>query len=157
MTLARDNLATLYDRDYALWIEGMIAQLTAGDWAEIDRDHLIEELADTGRRERLSLESNLVVILLHLLKWEFQPGLRSGSWAGSITEHRRRVSRALETSPSLKNHLLATWADCYENARFQASVETGLAIDQLPIDCPYSVEQVCDRNFWPGLPTTSDD
>jgi len=137
----------LYDRDYALWIEGTIAQLAAGDWTEIDRDHLIEELADMGRRERLSLESNLVIILLHLLKWEFQPALRSGSWAGSITEHRRQVNRALEISPSLKNHLLT----CYENARFQAAVETGLVLDQLPIDCPYSVEQSCDREFWLGV------
>jgi hypothetical protein len=42
-----------------------------------------------GRSERRSLESNLIVVLLHLLKWQYQPEKRSGSWEGSIIEHRR--------------------------------------------------------------------
>lgn len=151
MTISIAPKPQLYDRDYALWIEATIAQLVAGNFAEIDRDNLIEELAEMGRRERLSLESNWVVILLHLLKWEFQPEMRSGSWAGSIAEHRRRVNRALEMSPSLKTHLAAVLAECYENARFQAGVETQLAIGVFPVVCPYSLTEIRDRTFWPGV------
>ena len=44
------------------------------DWA-----NLIEEIEEMSRRERKSLKSNLVVILLHLLKWQYQPEARSGS------------------------------------------------------------------------------
>jgi hypothetical protein len=42
-------------------------------------ENLIAEIEDMGLSERPSGESNLVVILLDLLKWQFQPDQRSGS------------------------------------------------------------------------------
>ncbi|MET0114875.1 MAG: DUF29 domain-containing protein, partial [Limnospira maxima] len=88
------HIKQLYDKDYLQWLEMTIAQLRSRHYNDVDWDNLIEEIEDIGRRERHSLENNLVVVLLHLLKWEFQPKWRTGSWEGSIIENRRRIRRA---------------------------------------------------------------
>ena len=72
----------LYDTDYLRWIETTVEKLRVRDYSNIDWENLIAEIEDMGRSERRSLESNLVVILLHLLKWQFQPDQRRGSWKG---------------------------------------------------------------------------
>ena len=68
-----------YDTDYLRWSETIVEKLRARDYLNIDWENLIAEIEDIGRSERRSLESNLVVILLLLLKWQFQPDQRSGS------------------------------------------------------------------------------
>ena len=69
----------LYATDFVRWVETVVAQLQAQDYASVDWGNLIEEIGEMSRRERKSLKSNLVVILLHLLKWQYQPEARSGS------------------------------------------------------------------------------
>lgn len=63
------NQPNLYETDYLAWIEKTAEQLKQRDFAAVDWESLIEEIEAMGRSERRSLESNLVVILLHLLKW----------------------------------------------------------------------------------------
>ena len=70
---------SLYETDFVRWVETVVAQLQAQDYASVDWANLIEEIEEMSRRERKSLKSNLVVILLHLLKWQYQPEARSGS------------------------------------------------------------------------------
>ena len=69
----------LYHTDYLRWIETTVEKLRVRDYSDIDWENLIAEIEDMGRSERRSLESNLVIIILHLLKWQFQPDQRSGS------------------------------------------------------------------------------
>jgi Domain of unknown function DUF29 len=68
---------------------------------EIDVANLLEEIEDMGRSEKRAIESNLVVLLTHLIKYQSQPDQRSSSWRGSIVEHRRRLRNLLRESPSL--------------------------------------------------------
>jgi Domain of unknown function DUF29 len=138
-----------YEIDYFRWLEVTVAQLRDRDLTRVDWAHLIEELEDMGRSEKRGLESNLVVLLLHLLKWQFQPEMRSGSWAGSIAEHRRRIRKSLQDSPSLLQYLETIGEECYQDARQQAHLETGLAIAVFPQDCPYAIEPLLDPNFFP--------
>jgi Domain of unknown function DUF29 len=91
-----------------------------------------------------------VILLLHLLKWEYQPHIRSGSWQGSIVEHRRRIRKALQSSPSLKSYLVEVLAESHTDAIEQAVAETGLPIGSFPIECLYTIDQVLDRAFLPG-------
>ena len=81
--------------------------------SELDIPHLIEEIEDMERSEKRAVESNLVVILMHLLKYQYQPQKRSNSWKGSIREHRRRLRKLLEDSPSLKPYFQAVFHECY--------------------------------------------
>jgi hypothetical protein len=87
--------------------------------------------------------------LLHLLEWQYQPDRRSGSWRGSITEHRRRIRKALQESPSLKPDLDEILAECHTDAARIASDETGISTQALPVDCPYSLPQILDADFLP--------
>ena len=150
MTPARPASALfLYDADYLSWLEATAAALKRQDYGAIDWNNVIEEIEDMGRRERQSLESNLVVLLLHLLQWQFQPGHRSGSWESSILEHRRRIRRAIQTSPSLKPYLDDCLAECYEDAIDQATSQTGLSRATFSTDCPYTVSQIMAKGFLP--------
>ena len=95
-----------------------------------------------------AVASNLVVVLKHLLKHQFQPRRRSRSWLSSIAEHRRRLreisacARACVATP-------AQFEQCYQDGRRQALIETGLAPDALPSAPPYSLEQTLDPEFLP--------
>ena len=124
---------TLYEADYLRWIETTVEKLRSQDYADVDWENLIEEIEDMGRSERRSLESNLIVVLLHLLKWQYQPEHRSGTWEGSIIEHRRRIKKALKESPSLKPYFESIFAECYTEAVKQAKAETGLPLETFPM------------------------
>ena len=140
---------TLYETDYLQWIETTVEKLQSQDYLNVDWETLIEEIEDMGRSERRSFESNLIVVLLHLLKWQYQPECRSGSWESSIIEHRRRVKKALNESPSLKPYFESIIAECYAEAVKQARAETGLPIATFPSQCPYELAKVTDDAFLP--------
>jgi hypothetical protein len=143
------NRQGLYETDYLKWIETTVEKLRVRDYSSVDWENLIEEIEDMGRSERRSLESNLVVVLTHLLKWQYQRDFRSGSWKGSIAEHRRRIRKALKESPSLKPYLQEVFAECYLDAVEQASAETELPVERFPGECPYTSAEVLDSNFLP--------
>lgn len=149
MTTELEPNQHLYEKDYLKWIETTIEKLQAQDYSNIDWENLIEEIQDMGRSERRSLKSNLIVVLTHLLKWQYQPKFRSGSWKSSIIEHRRRIREALKDSPSLKPYLEEVFAECYLDAVEQASAETGLSVETFPHLCPYISAEVLDANFLP--------
>ncbi|NJR39863.1 MAG: DUF29 domain-containing protein [Leptolyngbyaceae cyanobacterium CSU_1_4] len=139
----------LYTTDYVQWIESTVAKLRRQDYGAVDWQNLIEEIEDMGRSERKSLKSNFIVILLHLLKWQYQPPKRSGSWAGSIVEHRRRVRDAIADSPSLKPYLQESYSDWYGDAVRQAIAETQLDPETFPAICSYTLSEILDFDFLP--------
>jgi Domain of unknown function DUF29 len=89
---------SLYERDFSLWLEQQAGLLRAGRLSELDFANLLEEIESMGRKDKNAIQSNLVVVLAHLLKYRFQQ--RSSSWRGSIVEHRRRLRYDLVESPS---------------------------------------------------------
>lgn len=147
MTQAKQRL--LYETDYLQWIETTVERLRKGDYDEIDWDNLIDEIEDMGRSQRHKLNSNLVVVLLHLLKWQYQPEKRTGSWEASLLEHRRRIRDAMRDSPSLKPYLEAILAESHIAARKQAKAETGLPLETFPSECLYDVTSILDDDFLP--------
>lgn len=140
---------TLYETDYLQWIETTVKKLRFGDYTNVDWENLIEEIEDMGRSERRSLKSNLIVVLVHLLKWQFQPEHRSGSWEGSIIEHRRRIREAIFDSPSLQPYLESIFVECYPLAVKQAKAETRLPLEIFPQQCPYELVDVVNDEFLP--------
>ncbi|MBE9013459.1 DUF29 domain-containing protein [Pseudanabaenaceae cyanobacterium LEGE 13415] len=147
MTQAKQRL--LYETDYLQWIETTIEHLRKGDYDDIDWDNLIDEIEDMAKSQRHKLKSNLVVVLLHLLKWQYQPEKRTGSWEASLLEHRRRIRDAMRDSPSLKPYLETVLAESHTSARKQAKAETGLPVEMFPIECPYDVSSILDDDFLP--------
>jgi Domain of unknown function DUF29 len=139
----------LYEADYLQWLETTVQNIKSQEYGAVDWGNLIEEMEDMGRRERQSLESNFIVLVIHLLKWQFQPQQRSGSWESSILEHRRRVKKALKDSPSLKPYLESIEAECYGEAVKQAKAETGLLLEAFPVNCPYELVGILKDDFLP--------
>ena len=93
---------TLYDRDFFAWSLEQVKLLRAGKLAEADIEHIAEEIETMGRTEKRELISRLSVLLLHLLKWRYQPERRSPSWEASIRVQRNRLADHLDDNPSLK-------------------------------------------------------
>ncbi|AFZ58198.1 DUF29 domain-containing protein [Anabaena cylindrica FACHB-243] len=133
--------ANLYDQDFYLWIDTTAKQLKAGKFAEIDLENLIEEIESMGRSEKRELKSRLIVLLMHLLKWQYQPEKRSESWRSTITEQRICIETLLEDSPSLQPLLAEIFTDCYEKARLKASNETGIKLNLFPNKSPFTLEE----------------
>ena len=98
----------LYENNFELWLERTVNQLQNQQFEQLDIEHLIEELTDLGKSNKRSLESNLIILIAHLLKLKIQqdaPETIKGSWFDSVSEHRQRVLYDLEEIPSLKSHL----------------------------------------------------
>jgi len=140
---------SLYDRDFYAWASEQAALLRAGRLAEADLENIAEEIESMGRSEKRELVSRLKVLLVHLLKWRFEPGLRGNSWRLSIEEQRRAVANHLAESPSLKARLPDALASAYADAVLAAERETGLARNTFPSACPWTYEQIMDAAFWP--------
>jgi hypothetical protein len=141
---------TLYDQDFNLWLETTINSLREGKLLEIDYENLIEELEDMGKRDTNALKSNLKILLMHLLKYQYQPEKRTNSWLYTITEHRQRIRDQLETSPSLKHFLIEIMDKSYQDARRLASDETGLSMETFPQDCFFTFDEILDVDYLPN-------
>jgi hypothetical protein len=138
-----------YDKDFYAWANEQAALLRAGKLAEADLAHIAEEIESMGKTEKRELVSRLTVLLLHLLKWRFQPELRSTSWRLSVEEQRLQVASHLDDNPSLKALLGSAIADAYRLAVIGARRETGLGAATFPATCPWSFDQMMDDDFWP--------
>jgi hypothetical protein len=140
---------TLYDSDYLRWLAETAGLLRSGRFDQIDVLNLAEELDDMGRSEKRAVESNLEVLLRHLLKYQYQRDRRSNSWRFTILEHRDRIAKAFRDSPSLRPYFASIYADCYATARQKAAVETGLPLETFPNKAPFTPEAALDTGFLP--------
>jgi hypothetical protein len=138
---------SLYDTDYVAWLEEQVAHLRAGRLAALDVENVAEELEGLMRSQRQQLENRLVVLILHLLKWDYQPGERSNRWRSSVAEQRGRIQRLLRDSPSLKPSFEDAAREVYPEAVERAAIETGLSETVFPQTLPYSVEHIIARKL----------
>ncbi len=142
---------TLYREDFYAWTIQQAALLQAEDLEHLDLPNLIEEIESMGASQRSELASRLKVLLIHLLKWQYQPQKNKGpSWRNTIQTQRFAIADLLEDNPSLRREVPAAFAKAYPRARRDASRETGLALASFPIDCPWTVEQILAEDWLPG-------
>ncbi|XGV95012.1 MAG: DUF29 domain-containing protein [Leptolyngbya sp. BL-A-14] len=138
-----------YLADFNAWIAQTTQLLREHRWHEIDVTHLIEEVEDLGKSERRAIASQLTRLLLHLLKWQYQPQRRSDSWLDSITDARTQIALAIEDSPSLSNYPAEQLEASYQRARRQGVKQTSIEISSFPNTCPYAVELVLSEDWLP--------
>jgi hypothetical protein len=152
MARAKDPIqvaAPLYERDFCLWVEEQARLLRAGRLEQLDVGNLLDEIEDLSISRKHAVTSNLVVILNHLLKYQFQPRRRSRSWLASIAEHRRRLRKEFQHAPSLRGYAREQFQECYQDGRRQALIETGLQENALPSAPTYTFDQTLDPDFLP--------
>jgi len=141
--------STLYDRDFNLWLDKTASLLKERQFHELDIPNLVEEIETIGRSEKHALQSNLIVVLLHLLKYKYQPQRHSSSWLSSIAEHRDRLEIVLTDNPSLQTYVDTVFQKCYSKARRRAAIETELPIDTFPVESPFMLDQTLDPDYLP--------
>lgn len=134
-----------YAEDYAAWLQHQIDLMRAGRWSDLDTEHLIDEVEDLGRSEFNAFVSAVEIVLVHMLKWDFQPERRSNSWIGSIAEHRRRITQSLKDNPSYKSRRAAAVTRAYDVAVARAAAETNLPLDTFPPENSYDWEAITTR------------
>ncbi|MGB3201857.1 MAG: DUF29 domain-containing protein [Nodosilinea sp.] len=140
---------SLYDTDFYSWTRKQAELLREGQLSLLDRGHLIEEIEDLGNRHYDQLESRLVQLMAHLLKWQVQHWQRSNSWRATIRVQRLSLEKLLRRNPGLKPRIDEAMAEGWDEARLLAIAETGLPDEQFPESCPYTFEQVMNADFWP--------
>ena len=148
LSTTTNQLFILYEQDYYLWLEATAQLLREGQLSALDAANLLEEIEDMGRSEKRAVYSNLKMLLMHLLKYGYQPEKRSNSWRASIVEHRQRLKKAFQESPSLQAYYTEIFNECYQDARELAAAETGLAIDNFPVETPFTSEEILKSDYF---------
>jgi len=151
------SLELEYEQDFQHWIERHIALLKKGNLTSIDVAHLIEELETMVKSNVRELESRFIVLIAHLLKWQFQLASLSAqwrdfegkSWRKTIIEQRLQLADLLDEMKSLRAKLPSVITKTYPKAVMFAVDETGLPEKTFPQQCPYSIEQLLDKTFYP--------
>jgi hypothetical protein len=143
------DLRRSYEIDVPNWAADQAQKLRSGPIAGLDTDNIAGELEDLGKSERRAFAAHLRTLLVHLLKYQFQPRKRSASWLASIGNARAEIEEILTESPSLRSE----WQNLqrhYARARGQAARETALPLETFPDSCPYAPEQLVDDGYLPG-------
>ena len=139
--------STTHETDFYAWTNEQVQLLKTGQLNQIDWQNIAEEIEDMGRSEKRQLESRLEILIMHLLKWQFQPNLRSRSWQLTIKEQRLRLEKILQKKPRLQPNLTEAIEDVYPLATLSAERETGLSL--FPETCPYTLIEILSPEFLP--------
>jgi hypothetical protein len=140
---------TDYQKDFYSWTREQAELLRSGRFDELDIVNLIEEIETLGRSEKRELENRLTVLLVYLLKWQYQPARRGQNWQLTIQEQRLELFDVLNDNPGLKSQLQALLTHSYRKAKIRASKETGLDIDDFPSTSPWEFARLMDEAFFP--------
>lgn len=149
----------LYEKDFHVWLEETINNLQNHQFEALDIENLVEELRDLGKSDQNRLESNLAILLAHLLKLKVQsdaPESMTRSWYNSIDEHRNRINKQLVKMPSLKSYMNTIINESYLDGRKLAIKEGkrasfGVRIpeeDEYPEICPFNIEEILNEDFY---------
>jgi hypothetical protein len=88
-------------------------------------NELYENMANSEKR---ALESQLIRLMSHILKWKYQPNKTSTSWVRSIVNSRIEIEKLQKFMPSLnKNYVLSVWDDCFLDSIKVAKAEMGIS------------------------------
>lgn len=142
-------IVPLYDQDLSAWAAHNAHLLRVGKFNELDIHHLIEELDDMGKSEKRALESYVQNLLMHLLKWQFQPAKRTTSWRQSIKNSRKSMFKILRDNPSLQPLLSQVVQEEYPDALDNAAAETSLPENIFPSQCPFDLAQLQAHDWLP--------
>ena len=143
--------AELYKQDFFEWTQTTAALIRAGKWYDIAPEALAEEVESLGARDHRELRRRLQRLVMHLLKWQYQPsGRQTGySWRSTIQTQRQEIADLLEQSSSLRRTVPDALMARYALAREHASAQTRLPLVTFPETCPWTPEQLLNTDLWP--------
>jgi hypothetical protein len=139
-----------YDKDFHAWAVYQAERLRTLKPDGLDWENMAEELDALARREAREVTHRLATLLRFLLKYQYQPNLRSRSWALAVVREREcEIPDLLRDNPSLEPKLPDLFRKAYRQARFDLLIESGLDERNVPRDCPYRLDEAMDPEFYP--------
>ena len=153
MSAHKIRAATTYADDVFTWAHEQAAALRrlAADSFNlpepVDLLNIAEEIESLGISQMRELISRYELVLVHLLKWRWQPSKRSRSWSASLMTQRCELERPLRLAPGLRPHRQEALLDAYRTARRKAAMQTRLPPQTFPEICPFTVEEVESEDF----------
>jgi Domain of unknown function DUF29 len=144
-------LTELYETDFVLWTEKTAELLRQKNYDAVDWENVIEEIECMGRNDRHAVESLLVQLIKHLLKLAYRESERERNarhWVTEIDEFRSQLEKKLE-STTLANHVRDYFEKAYSDAKKSLIRTRVFAKDSLPLEPPFSLEQVLDGDWFP--------
>ncbi len=114
-----------------------------GNLADVEEGltQLIETMA---RSEKRALQSQLIRLMMHVLKWHVQPDKRSRSWLITIKNARYEIDGLREYTPSLNEEFIRSiWEKALVEAIDEAETETGVSV----ADINLTWEDVFDKKY----------
>ena len=137
-----------YELDFVAWAEEQARLLRAREYKALDIQNIAEEIESLGRSDKREIVNRMIVLIVHLLKCQYQPELRSKSWLATIDEQRFRINSLIEESPLLRSGLKAMTNKAYAVARKNAAREMDRPSETLPDQCEYSVDDLLRDEFY---------
>jgi hypothetical protein len=114
-----DWLATGSEYQMAVMIQQLLQENQVME-AKEGLESLIEAM---GRNDRRALKSQLIRLIVHIIKWKCQPQKRTNSWAISIFSARREIEDIQEEVPSLNRDFIESiWDKCFQAAVKEAEL-----------------------------------
>ncbi|WP_252177405.1 DUF29 domain-containing protein [Endozoicomonas sp. 4G] len=159
---------SLYETDYHQWLGQQREHLIKGQLDQLDVENLIEELELGIKQDFNTLKSHLMILIIHLLKWDYQEKVLQDPWVDdcvkptwlpSINNPRDKIELHLEENPNVVKRTDEAMAMIYPQAKQKAIDEMNkyarhenqkLNQDSFPVSCPWSFEQLMDKS-WPVL------
>lgn len=145
-----------YEDDFYAWTNDQADLLKKKEFERLDMENLIEEIESLGNSNKFSLESYLIILLLHKLKLEYHPKndeykYNTRSWSISVGNSEDAILLIVEYSPSLKKQLRIILNQAYKKALKKASRETNLPITTFPKECPWELKKLfpdLEEKYW---------
>lgn len=142
--------ASLYDKDFFAWTQEQAKLLKERALSKLDIEHLLDEVESMGNQNKTELKNRLSVLIMHLLKWQYQPEYRGNSWYMTIGNQRLEITDLIEDNPSLRHFLPEIFEKSYKKAVLKASIETRMHKNTFPESCEWNIMQVLDDEFFPN-------
>lgn len=142
-----------YDDDYFAWTQYQAEVLRSMRRADnrLDREHLAEEVEDLGKSERDAVRSQIRRIVEHLLKLQYSSAADPRfDWMASIVEARQALDDKL--TMTLLRDAEAMLSRLYADGRELAQLglrKFGEDAESLPAACPYTLQQIRERGWYP--------
>jgi hypothetical protein len=140
-----------YDDDFYTWTQEQANALLTKDWGALDLEHLAEEIEALGKSDWRALESHVKNLILHCLKWTYQPqerARRGRGWQTSMDNARDAINPLLRDNHGFQYRIDAALAWAYPRARRTAAKQTRLPLSTFPEHCEWGFDQLMNEDLW---------
>jgi len=147
----RTDATSLYQEDFAAWLDAQVAALRDRRFEDLDLDNLIEEVESIRRADARSVQHHARVVVAQLLQLAHSTlGDPRRSWKSTANAHRDELETRL--TPTARQEFEAGLEKVYNRGREIAAtvLETeGTDREWLPRTCPYLLAEILEEDWYP--------